>query len=192
MDTFSLLSGGLNFNPKVNNVSIFKPTIKPLVKKTENPTQTVTSENVGSIRKTNGIKVTGSDVPFPFLGFSDLLSRYSIDSYLYGNLMACGFNSPTPIQMQAIPVMFHGRELMACAPTGSGKTLAFLLSIIYHLKAPAKQGIRALIITPTRELAKQIHREFEKLTQGKGFKACVLSKSTNLDKHSVKIYGKIF
>jgi ATP-dependent RNA helicase DDX52/ROK1 len=58
--------------------------------------------------------------------------------------------------MQSIPILLHGRELMAVAPTGSGKTLAFVLPILHDLGAPEKEGIRALIISPTRELANQV------------------------------------
>lgn len=57
------------------------------------------------------------------------------------------------------------RELLACAPTGSGKTAAFLIPVIHHLKEPSKDGIRALILAPTRELAAQIHRLFLRLFQ---------------------------
>ena len=74
---------------------------------------------------------------------------------------------------------------MACAPTGSGKTLAFLLGMIHNLKGPAKKGFRGLIITPTRELAQQIHRELKKLCQNKPFKVCILSKATNVSSASV-------
>ena len=68
--------------------------------------------------------------------------------------------------------------MIACAPTGSGKTVAFLLPLLHALKAPAKEGFRAVIVTPTRELAQQIHREWIKLSQGKPFKVCVLSKTS--------------
>ncbi|KAK6269271.1 hypothetical protein J4Q44_G00394120, partial [Coregonus suidteri] len=57
--------------------------------------------------------------------------------------------------MQAYTLMMHGRELLACAPTGSGKTLAFCLPLLTHLKQPANLGFRALVISPTRELASQ-------------------------------------
>lgn len=51
----------------------------------------------------------------------------------------------------------QGRELLACAPTGSGKTLAFCLPLLAHLQQPANLGFRAVIISPTRELASQVH-----------------------------------
>jgi ATP-dependent RNA helicase RhlE len=66
------------------------------------------------------------------------------------------FTKPTPIQSDAIPHALEGRDLLACASTGSGKTAAFLLPVIERLRKQPKGGTRALIITPTRELAAQI------------------------------------
>lgn len=71
------------------------------------------------------------------------------------------------------------RDILACAPTGSGKTLAFSIPILHHLKAPQKGGFRAVIVSPTRELAQQIHRQFEVLCKGKPFKICVLTAVSN-------------
>jgi ATP-dependent RNA helicase RhlE len=74
-----------------------------------------------------------------------------------------GFVKPTPIQADAIPPAMEGRDVLACAMTGSGKTAAFLLPILHRL-IPAKRGTtRALIITPTRELAAQIAVELNAL-----------------------------
>ena len=71
-----------------------------------------------------------------------------------------GYSEPTPIQAQAIPLVLEGRDVLGCAQTGTGKTAAFALPIIQKLsKAQARKGrrpIRALILTPTRELAAQI------------------------------------
>lgn len=108
------------------------------------------------VRNENSIRVYGDDCPFPFVSFIELGNRYKLKSFLRKNLAESGYTAPTPIQMQALPVILHGRELMACAPTGSGKTLAFLLGMIHHLKGPAKEGFRALIICPTRELCLQV------------------------------------
>jgi ATP-dependent RNA helicase DDX52/ROK1 len=116
-----------------------------------------TMEEANQWRKKNHIKVYGTDVPHPFKTFEELANRYSFKSYLRKNLTNSGFDAPTPIQMQSIPIMLHGRDVMACAPTGSGKTLSFLIPILHALKGPAKEGFRALIISPTRELAQQVH-----------------------------------
>lgn len=72
-----------------------------------------------------------------------------------------GYTTPTPIQAQAIPLVLEGRDLLGIAQTGTGKTAAFALPILHHLadrKAPAPRGgCRVLILSPTRELASQIH-----------------------------------
>jgi ATP-dependent RNA helicase RhlE len=78
-----------------------------------------------------------------------------------------GFHKPTPIQADAIPPALAGRDLLACAQTGSGKTAAFLLPILHGLmqKPRSRPGTtRALIITPTRELAAQIVEDLRDLT----------------------------
>ncbi|WP_319242989.1 DEAD/DEAH box helicase [uncultured Propionivibrio sp.] len=70
-----------------------------------------------------------------------------------------GYETPTPIQAQAIPVVLSGRDLMACAQTGTGKTAGFSLPILNRLATSRRTGprkIRALILTPTRELAAQV------------------------------------
>src|SRR3954470_10879385 len=73
-----------------------------------------------------------------------------------------GFTRPTPIQSDAIPAAMTGRDVLACAMTGSGKTMAFLLPILHRLleqRRRGTRGTRALIMTPTRELAAQILEE---------------------------------
>jgi ATP-dependent RNA helicase RhlE len=78
-----------------------------------------------------------------------------------------GYTTPTPIQVQAIPPALEGRDVLGCAQTGTGKTAAFALPILQRLSsgrpAPAAHGrpIRALILTPTRELASQIVESFQ-------------------------------
>jgi ATP-dependent RNA helicase RhlE len=74
-----------------------------------------------------------------------------------------GFHRPTPIQSDAIPPALAGRDLLACAQTGSGKTAAFLLPVLHHLIEKKRGVTRALILTPTRELAAQILQELESL-----------------------------
>ena len=74
-----------------------------------------------------------------------------------------GFARPTPIQIDAIPSAMEGRDVLACAMTGSGKTAAFLLPILHQLLERPRGTTRALIVTPTRELAAQIVKEFEEI-----------------------------
>lgn len=77
-----------------------------------------------------------------------------------------GYKSPTPIQQQAIPILLKGRDLLGCAQTGTGKTAAFAIPILQHLSKPHKEPkgrrkIKALVVTPTRELATQISESFK-------------------------------
>src|SRR5688572_31866605 len=71
-----------------------------------------------------------------------------------------GFTRPTPIQADSIPPAMAGRDILACAQTGSGKTAAFLLPILHRLIEKPRRTTRALVLTPTRELAAQIHEDF--------------------------------
>ena len=74
-----------------------------------------------------------------------------------------GFARPTPIQSDAIPPAMQGRDLLACAMTGSGKTAAFLLPILHRLIGRPRGTTRALVLTPTRELAAQIVEDLNAL-----------------------------
>src|SRR4051794_18125305 len=67
---------------------------------------------------------------------------------------ALNYTTPTPVQAKAIPIVLEGRDLVALAETGSGKTAGYLLPILEHMKEG--EGLRALVIAPTRELAVQI------------------------------------
>src|SRR5688572_32017187 len=73
-----------------------------------------------------------------------------------------GYETPTPIQAQAIPHVLSGRDLLGCAQTGTGKTAAFALPILQRLGAPPApvRPVRCLVLTPTRELASQIDDSF--------------------------------
>ncbi|KAI1383194.1 uncharacterized protein F4822DRAFT_68211 [Hypoxylon trugodes] len=107
----------------------------------------------------DGIKVSGKDVPKPVQKWSQCaLSRKTLDI-----IDTLGFDKPTPIQMQAFPAIMSGRDVIGVAKTGSGKTLAFLLPMFRHIKdqRPLREneGPISLIMTPTRELATQIHRD---------------------------------
>jgi ATP-dependent RNA helicase RhlE len=86
-----------------------------------------------------------------------------LDPDLLRGIKELGFTRPTPIQADAIPPALQGRDVLACAQTGSGKTAAFLLPILHRLIAKPRRTTRALILTPTRELAAQILEDFNGL-----------------------------
>jgi ATP-dependent RNA helicase RhlE len=78
------------------------------------------------------------------------------------------FTTPTPVQASAIPPALEGKDILATAQTGTGKTLAFLIPVLERLAASASaRQVSALILVPTRELAMQVHEEYEKLRERK-------------------------
>jgi ATP-dependent RNA helicase RhlE len=83
-------------------------------------------------------------------------TTFKLDPALLRGVKEQGFLRPTPIQADAIPPAMEGRDVLACAMTGSGKTAAFILPILHRLLARKRGATRALILTPTRELAAQI------------------------------------
>ncbi len=88
------------------------------------------------------------------MSFHDL----HLDPALERAVTELGFEEPTPIQRAAVPPALAGRDVIACAMTGSGKTAAFALPILQRLaRTGPRRGIRALVVTPTRELAIQVH-----------------------------------
>src|SRR6266536_3555428 len=83
-------------------------------------------------------------------------SSFGLHTDLARGVKEMGFTRPTPIQKDTIPPAMEGRDVLACAMTGSGKTAAFLLPILHRLMGKKRRVTRALIVTPTRELAAQI------------------------------------
>lgn len=99
----------------------------------------------------------------PMMTFQDL----NLSEPLLKALAATGYTQPTPIQQRAIPIVLQQKDLLGCAQTGTGKTAAFalpILHLLHHRQDPTyrgKRSIKALILTPTRELAIQIGENFE-------------------------------
>jgi ATP-dependent RNA helicase DDX52/ROK1 len=154
---------------------------------------------MNKLRNDCNIKLLGKTPPNPVCSSKELVDTHKISAVLCENINSCSYTKLTPVQMQAIPVLLkvrtifvimfgflfktssrlQERELLCSAPTGSGKTAAFLIPIIHHLKAPQKQGFRAMILCPTRELAKQIQREFLRLTENIGLRSHIIAKIGN-------------
>lgn len=110
--------------------------------------------------------------------FADL----NLDARLLRAVTAKGYATPSPIQAQCIPHLLEGRDILGTAQTGTGKTAAFALPILQHLlrnplRTP-RNAVRALILTPTRELAAQIHQSF-------------LDYGANTHTHCAVIYGGV-
>jgi ATP-dependent RNA helicase DDX46/PRP5 len=119
----------------------------------------LTNEEVNELRdELDGIKVRGSNCPKPVKKWT----HCGLPSGCVEAIKKQDIVQPTPIQSQAIPAVMAGRDVIGIAKTGSGKTLAFLLPLFRHVKdqRPLEnlEGPIALILTPTRELAVQIHK----------------------------------
>jgi ATP-dependent RNA helicase RhlE len=90
-------------------------------------------------------------------------SDFALDARIEKGIQGMGYVTPTPIQQQAIPHVLNGRDLLGLAQTGTGKTAAFALPILQRLTTGPLRRTRALIVAPTRELAEQIHDNFQQL-----------------------------
>ncbi len=103
-------------------------------------------------------------------------SDYPLADVLHGELAELGFRKPTDIQFKAIKPIMDGEDVFAIAPTGTGKTAAFAIPVVNHLlrRKPRKEGIRCLIMVPTRELAQQIGLVFQQLTRKTKIKTLAL------------------
>lgn len=105
--------------------------------------------------------------------------------HLHRAVASMGFTQPTPIQVQAIPVVLAGRDVAAEAQTGSGKTLAFALPILHGI--PDGSGLSALVVVPTRELAHQVARTFVDLSQYAPVATAVVIGGTDLDAQITRV-----
>jgi len=106
---------------------------------------------------------------------------FGLSDPLVQGILATGYTAPTEIQSQVIPAAIEGRDVIGCAQTGTGKTAAFVLPILdrlCHEKAGKKKVVKALILTPTRELALQIEKS-------------ILGYGRFLDLHVLAVYGGV-
>ncbi|MDM2737019.1 ATP-dependent RNA helicase RhlE [Citrobacter sp. Ct235] len=107
-----------------------------------------------------------------------------------------GYREPTPIQQQAIPAVLEGRDLMASAQTGTGKTAGFTLPLLQHLitKQPhnkARRPVRALILTPTRELAAQIGENVRDYSKYLNIRSLVVFGGVSINPQMMKLRGGV-
>ena len=104
--------------------------------------------------------------------------QFNLNTQIEKGIEALGYTAPTPIQLQAMPAVLQGKDVMGMAQTGTGKTAAFALPILQRLMSGPRKSLRALIVAPTRELAEQIHEAIG-----------ALGRATKLK--SVTIYGGV-
>lgn len=107
-----------------------------------------------------------------------------------------GYREPTPIQRQAIPVVLAGRDLLASAQTGTGKTAGFTLPLLQRLSAKAapargRRPVRALILTPTRELAAQVGENVRDYSQYLNLRSLVVFGGVSINPQMMKLRGGV-
>ena len=100
-------------------------------------------------------------------------SELPICPYLKDRLSAANFVTPTAVQDAAIPIALEGKDILATAQTGTGKTLAFLVPIMEQMIQSKPDGVQALVLVPTRELALQVGAQYDML-RGKKLPAAAL------------------
>ena len=103
---------------------------------------------------------------------------FNLNGNIVSGVKELGYTKPTPIQEQSIPPILMGRDIIGLAQTGTGKTAAFVLPVLHRLMNGKRGIVKALVVSPTRELAEQTHTAFASL-----------GKYTNL--HSTTIYGGV-
>lgn len=143
------------------------------------------AEVTNKLRKAYNINVKGSDDKVkPIETFKELFDSFTLNEQLKKNLESYNFTSPTPVQMQVLPVLLQQKSVKVVAPTGSGKTLAFVFPIIQIISDKIKKSpelsdkVQSIIIVPTRELALQILSTAAKLCYETGVRAHII-KNTN-------------
>ena len=101
-------------------------------------------------------------------------NNFNLDTRLKQGISKAGYETPTPIQQAAIPAALRGRDIIGTAQTGTGKTAAFVLPILNKLLTGQRNTPRALIVTPTRELAEQINDVVKTLSAGTKLKSATI------------------
>ncbi|KIV79327.1 hypothetical protein PV11_06893 [Exophiala sideris] len=131
-----------------------------------------TEEEIANLRmELDNIKVRGVDVPKPVQNWA----QCGLGVQVLEVIQKLGYDAPTSIQAQAIPAIMSGRDVIGVAKTGSGKTVAFLLPMFRHIKdqrpLDTLDGPVGLVLSPTRELATQIHKECKPFLKALGLRA---------------------
>lgn len=130
----------------------------------------MSDQDVVEYRKSLAIRVSGFDVPRPIKAFEDC----GFSQQLMNAITKQGYEKPTPIQCQALPIVLSGRDIIGIAKTGSGKTAAFVLPMIVHVmdqpELAKEEGPIGVICAPTRELAHQIYLETKKFAKSHGIR----------------------
>ncbi|OGN96186.1 MAG: RNA helicase [Chloroflexi bacterium RBG_13_51_18] len=108
---------------------------------------------------------------------------------IMAGVRALGYSTPTPIQLQAIPPIMQGRDVIGLAQTGTGKTAAFVLPVLERLRSGPRGGVRCLVISPTRELAEQTCEVFHSLGSRTGLRSIAIYGGTSMPEQNRSLRG---
>ncbi len=118
-------------------------------------------------------------------------NRFDFHPHVTAGIKNAGYAMPTPIQVQAIPPVLEGRDIMGLAQTGTGKTAAFVLPVLNRLIEGARRQVRALVIAPTRELAEQIHQTIGTLGRATQLRSAAIYGGVGLVPQIAKLRGGV-
>jgi len=116
---------------------------------------------------------------------------FNLHPSIMAGVRALGYETPTPIQQKAIPAITEGRDVIGLAQTGTGKTAAFVLPILQRLVTAEASGVRAAVISPTRELAEQTHEAFMELGQQTGLESTPIYGGVSMDQQIQRLHGGV-
>ncbi|OGR06826.1 MAG: RNA helicase [Deltaproteobacteria bacterium RIFOXYD12_FULL_50_9] len=114
-------------------------------------------------------------------------NTFNFHPNVVAGITAAGYETPTPIQVEAIPAVMQGHDVMGLAQTGTGKTAVFVLPILHRLLQSGRGAVRALIVAPTRELAEQINEDIIRLGQKTGLRSLTIYGGVNITPQIAKL-----
>ncbi|CCG25854.1 Dbp10 protein [Candida orthopsilosis Co 90-125] len=117
-------------------------------------------------------------------------ASFGFSKFLLSNISKKGYKQPTPIQRKSIPLIINNRDVVGMARTGSGKTAAFVLPLIEKLKSRRPTGVRAVILSPSRELALQTYKQVKEFSRGTDLQSIVLIGGDSLEEDFGKMVSK--
>lgn len=167
-----LNSGDMETVPK--NYQTFKPIINNNINNNNSNNDIESDDNYNDMKiNANKRKKTKRSGGFQSMGLSYPVLK---------GILRKGYKVPTPVQRKTIPLILEGKDMVAMARTGSGKTAAFVVPLLERLRThSAKTGVRALILSPTRELALQTHKFTKELSRFTDLKSVVVLGGDSMD-----------
>jgi len=124
-----------------------------------------------------------------FQGSEMNFETFNLHPSIMAGVRALGYTIPTPIQERAIPPILQGRDIIGLAQTGTGKTAAFVLPILERLRSGSRGRVRALIISPTRELAEQTCEVINRLGSGTGLQSTAIYGGVSMEQQNRALRG---